>query len=367
MSRDDDHAERHRLAAAVAGCTGLPLLGLTWGTDGTWSARFWGRRSAFTYERLDATCVRVVGPQQLKLSFHPKLAPPSAPRSSQQTTASVWGTAAQADLARIRVGLVGLGSVGSVVCEALMRVGISDIVLIDHDTLEYRNLDRTLHAALRHVTTPMFKVDVAADAAADSHTADSLSIVRLPTSVITPEGTAALLDCDVVISCVDRPWPRWILNTVAYSHLLATIDGGIQARVASDGRPLHVDWRVHTVGPGRACLVCLNALRRSDVGLDRDGLLDDPDYIQGLNEVELERYNRRNMFAFSLAVAAHEVLQLVGLISGNQRIGGTGPQHYAAFPGQMTVTETLPCAPDCEFSTMTATAIDLANRFSTVT
>jgi hypothetical protein len=47
MSRDDEIAERDRLASAVAGASGLPLLGLTWGTDGTWSARFWGRKARY--------------------------------------------------------------------------------------------------------------------------------------------------------------------------------------------------------------------------------------------------------------------------------------------------------------------------------
>src|SRR5260370_27341577 len=50
MSYDDVVAERDRLAAAVAGRTGLPLVGLTRGTDGAWSGRFWFRQSP-TYVR----------------------------------------------------------------------------------------------------------------------------------------------------------------------------------------------------------------------------------------------------------------------------------------------------------------------------
>ncbi len=45
MSREDVVAERDRLASAVAGRTGLPLVGLTRGTDGAWSAGYGsGRR-----------------------------------------------------------------------------------------------------------------------------------------------------------------------------------------------------------------------------------------------------------------------------------------------------------------------------------
>ena len=356
MSLDDVRAERDRLASAVTGRTSLPLLGLTWGTDGTWSARMWGRAAPFRYERVDIPCVRVVGPEALALSCHPELRSAPAPAPTQQATVSVWGTAAQHDLARLRVGIVGLGSVGSIIAEALSRVGISNITLIDHDRLEERNLDRTLHSTRHDVEAHTPKVRVAARAMPDSHTAAHLDVNEIPVSVLTAEGSAAALDCDVILSCVDRPAPRWLLNTIAYAHLIPVIDGGILARVTPNGRPLHIDWRIHTVGPGRACLACIGALRRSDVALDRDGLLDDPDYLQGLSEEDRERFNRRNVFPFSLAVAAHQVLQLVGLVAGSARIGGIGPQHYAAYPGAMTAVPTSTCDQDCETAVLTAAA-----------
>jgi hypothetical protein len=355
MSRDDEVAERDRLASAVAGATGLPVLGLTWGTDGTWSARFWGRTAPFAYRRLDSARVRVVGRDRMSMSFHPSLSPKPRDLPSQRATVSVWGDRTQADLARIRVGIVGLGSVGSIVCEALMRTGVSDVVLIDHDRIEERNLDRTLHAEEHHAEGRVAKVDVAAGAAATSHTADGVDVTTVPAAVQSREAVNALLDCDAIMSCVDRPWPRWIISAVSYAHLVPIVDGGIQARVSAEGTPLHIDWRIHTAGPGRACLVCLGALRRSDAALDRDGLFDDTDYLQGLSDSDRDRYNRRNVFAFSLATAAHEVLQLVGLVSGMQRIGGIGPQHYAAYPGEMTVDATKDCEPGCEFAAMTAT------------
>ena len=141
------------------------------------------------------------------------------------------------------------------------------------------------------------------------------------------------------------------------SHLIPVIDGGIIARVNEAGRLLHVDWRIHTVGPGRGCLYCIDALRRSDVALDRDSKLDDPDYIQGLSAEEREKYGRRNVFAFSLSVAAHEVLQFVSLVSGNARIGGAGNQTYHAYPGTMEVDEITLCSGECDVGSLCATAL----------
>ena len=60
MSPDDVAAETG-LAPAVKGATGLPLVGLTLGTDGAWSARFWEKQAARKYERKWCESVRVVG------------------------------------------------------------------------------------------------------------------------------------------------------------------------------------------------------------------------------------------------------------------------------------------------------------------
>jgi molybdopterin-synthase adenylyltransferase len=361
MSPDDVVAERDRLASAVAGRTGLPLLGLTWGTDGAWSARFWVRQSARVFVRRDAETVRVVG-RRLQLTFHPNLLPPPVASAAQVATISVWGEAHQADLARLRVGIVGLGSVGSIVGEALSRIGISRIALIDPDRIEERNLDRTLGAVPEDVDAWTPKVRVAARQIEASHTAQQIAVDPFEGSLLTREGLARVLDCDVLVSCVDRPAPRHVLNAVAYAHLIPVVDGGILARVGGAGALVHADWRIHTVGPGHSCLVCLGALRPEDVALDLAGKLDDPAYLQGLDSAFSPQLARQNVFPFSLSVAAHETLQLIGLVTGEQRIGGVGAQTYHCYPGCMEVAPNEACAPDCEYAALLASTADLSGN-----
>lgn len=363
MSRDDEVAEGDRMGGAVAARTGLPVLGLTWGTDGAWSARFWFRKSPNKYERRWVSTVRVVG-RQLKTTFHPVLHSAPASLPSQKATLSVWGSTAQNQLVRCHVGIIGLGSVGSILSESLGRTGLQRITLIDHDKIEERNLDRTLGSRQDDVSAQRTKVDIAARTLEFGHTAGDFKVTKLFASLLTTTtGLELALDCDVLMSCVDRPMPRHLLNVIAKAHLIPIIDGGILARVDPDGLPQHVDWRIHTVGPSRRCLYCLGALRRSDVSLDRDGLLDDPDYIDNLPSMDREQLaSRRNIFAFSLSVASHQTLQLVGLVSGLSRIGGIGPQHYAAYPGRMTVEPIQDCDEDCDINSLTATACDLTSN-----
>ena len=280
MSDDDIVAERDRMGGAVAARTNLPVLGLTWGTDGTWSARFWLREGPNRYIRRWASTVRVVG-QRLVMSYHPGLRPVPPEPPAQAATISVWGSKAQADIVRCRTGIVGLGSVGSIVNEALCRVGLQDLTYIDHDRIEERNLDRTAGAVPEDVSNATSKVQVAHRTAERSHTATNFHTREVEESVLTLNGLGAALDCDVLLSCVDRPLPRSLLNTIAKAHLIPLIDGGILARVKEDGLPLHVDWRIHTVGPDRPCLYCIGALRRSDVALDREGQARRPRLHQG--------------------------------------------------------------------------------------
>lgn len=357
MSHDDVVAERDRLASAVGGRTNLPLLGMTRGTDGTWSARLWLRKGVRKYEAHWTRNVRVVG-RRLRLSFNPKIAPVDLSGPNQIATVSVWGEGNQADLARIHVGIIGLGSVGSIDAESLSRIGVSLFTLMDHDKIKDRNLDRTMGATKDDARIGRSKVDVSMRLIKKSHTARELHILPYRGSLLSEEGVGYALDCDVLFSCVDRPLPRHLLNSISYSHLIPVIDGGILAKI-DKGRLVNADWRIHAVGPGKACLVCLGALRRGDVSLDLSGRLDDPIYIKGLDSRFNELLFRQNVFPFSMSVAAHEVLQFMGLISGIQRIGGNGPQMYHAYPGRMDVIDDRRCEEGCEYESLTATGAEL--------
>ena len=141
MSEDDVAAEQGH-AAAVQGATGLPFVGLTLsGLDRAWSARFWERTAPRAYKRRDCGSVRVVG-DQLTLTFMDRLAPPPSSTKAQTRTVSTWGERRQKDLARLRIGVVGAGSVGGFVAEALARTGFEDVIVVDFDLIKEKNLAR---------------------------------------------------------------------------------------------------------------------------------------------------------------------------------------------------------------------------------
>jgi hypothetical protein len=326
MSDDDVDAE-HGNAARVRTMTGLPFLGLTLATgDGCWSARLWQKTAPRSYERRDCEVVKTVG-QRLRVTFHPSMRPRPAFREELTRTISAWSEETQADVARLRVGVVGLGSVGSIVGEALARMGIEHIRLIDFDAIETLNLDRVLHATAEDARLGLAKVAVAARALRASATAADPRIDPLEWSVVEEAGFRAAIDCDVLFSCVDRPWPRAALNLLAYAHLIPVIDGGIVVSRTKSGKMRGADWRVHVAAPERRCLECLRQYDPGLVAIEREGRFDDPHYIEHLADEDPLRRNE-NVFAFSVCCAGLEIGQFLSMVVAPAGISSYGAQMY---------------------------------------
>ena len=347
MSDDDIKAER-KLAGAAEALTGLPLLGMTVGSDGTWSARVWEHAGARDYARRWCTSVRVAG-ERLRVDFADEVLGPPSYRDLFRRTATVWGREAHARLARLRVGIVGLGSVGAMVAETLARMGLQRFVLIDFDVVRPHNLDRLVTATERDVGRA--KVDVAAKRIRAVATAAGVDVRPVQFSVVEEDGYRAALDCDALFSCVDRPRARYIVDHVAYAHLIPVIDGGIDVRFRS-GRFSGVDWQLQTVGPGRPCLECLRRYDPGDVATEAEGKLDDPMYLRGLPAGHRFKRNE-NVFPFSANLASLEVMQFVALVTGAAGISDFGVQRFRYVPGVLEQQYAPSCAEACDRAALT--------------
>ncbi len=349
MSDDDVIAEQKRLAGATMGLTDLPLVGLTAGSDGTWSGRFWTHVKGKEYERNWCSSVRVAG-NQLQVAFAEHLVPRPKFRKLFKRTVTVWGKENHAILARLRIGIVGLGSVGSMVAENLARMGLQNFVLLDFDEVQPHNLDRLLGATTDDIGK--LKINVAEREIRKSATAEKVEVQKIPFSVAEEAGYRAALDCDVLFSCVDRPRPRYMLNHFAYSHLIPVIDGGIAVRFKREEFS-GVDWQLQTVGPTRPCLACIGAFDQGDVATETEGKLDDPSYLQGLADDHRFKRNE-NVFPFSSNLASLEVLQLVALVTGIAGITNFGVQRFRYNPGILEADVERACDPNCEFAELIA-------------
>jgi molybdopterin/thiamine biosynthesis adenylyltransferase len=348
---DPDIVAEQRLAPRVFAATGLPVVGLTMGTDGALSARFWIKTAPKRFERFWARNVRMVG-DGFEVTFADFLAP--VPRAMEELlrTYSAWGDAKQSLIARLHCGVVGAGSIGALVAEALARMGVQWITLIDHDRVERHNLDRLVHATGADIGAR--KVDVSARALKLHATADDFRVDPVPRKVTHETGYRAALDCDVLFSCVDRPWPRQVLNVIANSHLIPVVDGGIRIAVSPRTLLKSADWRAHVAMPGRPCLECLGQFDPAHVSVERAGLLDDPSYLEGLPREHFTRRNE-NVFAFAMSAAGLMVNQFLSFVVQPAGVVNSGGTIYHFVTASLDKEPRQSCKVDCAYRAEIAT------------
>lgn len=316
-------SEYQRVAQAV---TGLPLVGMTLGTgNAVWSARLWPTAAAPDY----AESVRVVG-DTLNVTWYDAARPVPAPTRYQKRTIAAWGSKRQANIARLRVLVVGVGSVGLDITARLAATGIEHLGVMDIDIVEDLNLDRMIGATRDDALHKRRKTEVAARIAAAASTAHNFTVNVHDLNITDPVGLTAALDYDIIFSCVDRPWPRSVLNGLAYSDLIPVIDGGIALESLPNGEMRGGTWRAHAIVPGRPCMQCNGQLRVNELTLDRDGRLDDPEYIRkaGLPP----QVGSPNVAALAASVSAAQLAQFVSLVAAPAGIGVSGPLRYWLAP-----------------------------------
>lgn len=343
MSDVDVVAERDRIAPATR-ATGLPLIGLTLGTDGSWSARFWtwdGER----FNRSWCDKVKVVG-RAIHVTYNDRQMPPPRRQHMLRRTIDTWGESRQGDLARLRVGVVGVGSVGGLVAEMLSRIGVQRVTLIDPDRVEEHNLDRLTYASERDVGEK--KVRLLAKHLRRGATADGFEVSERPSAIQVDECYRAALDCDVVFSAVDRPLPKDLLNHIAYTHCIPVISGGVFVDTKTDGTLGQAAWSVLAVGPERRCLRCDGQYTTSDVTMERDGSLDEPTYIPA--ERADGHPSNQNVLPFSANLASFMVLEMIRLVvAAPWWPRASGKLHYTYINGQLQATD-CSCDTNCSIA-----------------
>ncbi|MEL6614211.1 MAG: ThiF family adenylyltransferase [Bacteroidota bacterium] len=222
-----------------------------------------------------------------------------------ERTAQAFGAGTTAALARLSVAVVGASGTGSPVVEMLARLGVGEIILVDPDLVEERNLNRILNATRDDVGRPKVKV-----------LADAVRRMDLGTRVVPVRSTLFDADvirrvalADVLFGCVDSVDGRDLMNRVAAHYSLPYIDVGVRLDADGQGGVDGVHGTVHYLQPGGSSLLSRGAysaaalqaahLRRADPELYESQLKEK--YVIGVEEGSPAVVSV-NMFYASLAV-----------------------------------------------------------------
>lgn len=226
--------------------------------------------------------------------------------------AQVFGEGTTERLRRLSIAVVGASGTGSLVVEQLMRLGVGELVLVDDDLAEKRNVNRITNSTMRDAVEMQPKVDVLADAV--ERIGLGTRVVRVGRNLWTPDAVRCVAQCDVLFGCMDTVDGRFLLNALAAQYTLPCFDIGVRLQAVPDGpdqgRIREVCGTVHYLRPGRSSLmsrglfsmrdVAAAGLRRNDPDAHREQVQDG--YIDGA-EARRPAVISVNMFAASLAVS----------------------------------------------------------------
>ncbi len=154
------------------------------------------------------------------------------------------GSQGQASLARARVGIVGVGALGSAALELLARAGVGFLRIIDRDLVDLSNLQRQHLFTLEDLGKPK-----ATAAAQRIQTLSPETEVDPRTQDLNPETVEDLLsDLDFIVDGTDNLETRFLINDYAVKTGTPWVYGGAIRR----------EGIVMPIVPGEGpCLRCL--------------------------------------------------------------------------------------------------------------
>lgn len=175
-------------------------------------------------------------------------------RDEYERQVRFFGKAGQAELVRCRVGLIGLGGIGSLVAEYLARLGVGSFVLVDDDVVETTNLSRIVGATKGDAKDKVSKLEVMKRLI---HEANPDAIVIPLMGDVAKESVARqLTGCDYLFLAADSMRARLVFNALVHQYLIPGVQLGSKVRAGKDGALLDVLSVSRPVRPGRGCLWC---------------------------------------------------------------------------------------------------------------
>jgi molybdopterin-synthase adenylyltransferase len=171
------------------------------------------------------------------------------------------GKGGQRRLGKSRIAIVGLGALGSVVCQAMARAGVGHITLIDRDIVEPENLQSQIIYAEKDIGQPKAMICRKRMLLANPHIkATAHAIDLIPSTVADAIGKK-----DLVIDCTDNIPTRLLINDYCLKRKISWVHG---AAIAARG---HV--ALFTNGKNEPCYRCVFGDKQSEETCDTAGIL----------------------------------------------------------------------------------------------
>jgi len=178
----------------------------------------------------------------------PKALPEHALRVAQ-----TFGEGTYRMLRALRIGVVGASGTGSIVIEQLARNCVGELVIVDPDHIEDKNLNRILNSTAADAIAKSGKPTV------QERTIAAMGLgtrtIPLNQDLMNVDVLKVLSTCDVLFGCMDSVDGRHVLNKLASAYLIPLIDVGVRLDADGTGNIDSIWSAVHTILPGGSSLM----------------------------------------------------------------------------------------------------------------
>ena len=148
-----------------------------------------------------------------------------------------------------------------------MRLGVGELVIVDDDKVEDRNINRIINSTMADARAERLKVDVIGDAV--ERTELGTEVIRLPINLWNADVVRAVAQCDVVFGCMDTVDGRYLLNALSTYYNISYFDIGVRLDAvrtgAQRGKIREVCGTINYLKPGRSSLMSRGLFTMKDV------------------------------------------------------------------------------------------------------
>ncbi len=134
-------------------------------------------------------------------------------------------SAMTSELSHLTACIIGVSGTGSIVAEQICRLGFGRVILIDHDKVEWKNLNRILNTNKLDADMKRSKVEVFAERV-NAYREEPFA-VPIDANILTRKAVLAAAQADVLFSCVDTHRGRSVADRMATAFLLPLFDVGV--------------------------------------------------------------------------------------------------------------------------------------------
>jgi len=177
--------------------------------------------------------------------FYPPMTIPEdmKDRYARQLSIPGFGPKAQERLSEASVAVVGVGGLGSPVCQYLAAAGVGRLILIDDQKAEPSNLNRQVIHFEEDAALPRYKVE-SARMKIEALNSD-VEVEALPMR-LEEETSFILKGADLAVDCLDNPKGRYLLNRICLERRIPMVHGAVEG----------FSGHVFSIVPGGPCLRC---------------------------------------------------------------------------------------------------------------